>query len=257
MRISGKTVVVAGAAGGMGRAAAQLLLREGASVVLVDRDERALADLMTGLPGGSAARSVTCDLTDEDHVRYLATEVGSVDGLLNLQGIAPFATIGDTTLGEWRSVLDANLTSVFLTCREIGGAMAAQGRGSIVNVASTAGLFGVPQMAAYTAAKHAVVGLTRSLAIEYGEYGVRVNCLCPGATLTPMLMTTSEEYRSARARRVPLGRLAEPSDQAGVAVFLISDESAYLTGAAIPVDGGISAVAPGTADANIHTRETA
>jgi meso-butanediol dehydrogenase / (S,S)-butanediol dehydrogenase / diacetyl reductase len=255
MRVNGKTVVVAGAAGGMGRAVARLLLDEGASVVLVDRDEKPLEALEAELPAGRRASSVVCDLTDEDQVRDLAARLDIVDGLLNLQGIAPFAAIGDTTTAQWRAVLDANLSSVFLTCREIGGMMARRGMGSIVNVASTAGLFGVPQMAAYTAAKHGVVGLTRALAVELGEHGVRVNCICPGATLTPMLMTTPDSYRAARTRRVPLGRLADPADQAAVAMFLISDDSAYLSGAAIPVDGGISAVAPGTAEESIHTRE--
>ena len=255
MRVSGKTVVVAGAAGGMGRAVARLLLEEGATVVLVDQDQPVLEALAAELPAPDRTRAAVCDLTDEDQVGELAGGLGEVDGLLNLQGIASFAAIQDTTLAQWRAVLDANLTSAFLSCREFGRIMVARGTGSIVNVASTAGLFGVPRMTAYTAAKHGVVGLTRALAVELGEHGVRVNCICPGATLTPMLMTTPESYRTARTRRVPLGRLAEPSDQAAVALFLISDESAYVTGASIPVDGGISAVAPGTADTSIHTQE--
>ena len=110
-------------------------------------------------------------------------------------------------------------------------------------------------MAAYTAAKHGVVGLTKALAIEWGHAGVRVNCVCPGATVTPMLMATSAEYRARRIERVPLGRLAEPLDQANVAVFLLSDAASYVTGAVVPVDGGIQALAPGTAAADINAAD--
>lgn len=123
---------------------------------------------------------------------------------------------------------------------------------TIVNFSSSAGVFGVPNMVAYSAAKHGVVGLTKALAVEWARAGVRVNCVCPGATLTPMLMATSQEYRDGRTERVPLGRLGEPVDQALAAVFLLSDDAAYVTGTALPVDGGISALAPGTAAADIN-----
>jgi NAD(P)-dependent dehydrogenase (short-subunit alcohol dehydrogenase family) len=113
-------------------------------------------------------------------------------------------------------------------------------------------MFGVPAMAAYTAAKHGVVGLTRALAVEWARFGVRVNCICPGATLTPMLLATTEEFRASRSRRIPLGRLGEPADQARVALFLASPDAAYVTGAVVPVDGGIAAMAPGTAESALR-----
>lgn len=234
----------------MGISIASTLLGQGAEVVLADRDAAKLAAVAEEL-GSDSITVVACELSLEEDVRQLARAAGAVAGLVNAQGISTFARLEDTTIEAWQAVVDANLTSSFLTCREIGGAMAANGGGSIVNFASTAGLFGVPQMAAYTAAKHGVVGLTRALAVELGRRSVRVNCICPGATLTPMLLATAPEYRAARVRRVPLGRLGEPQDQADVVSFLLSDASRYITGASIPVDGGVSAVAPGTAEADI------
>jgi NAD(P)-dependent dehydrogenase (short-subunit alcohol dehydrogenase family) len=251
MTLAGKRVVVAGGAGGMGAAIAASLLREGADLVLADRDSARLAAVAAGL-GGDRVTSVECDLTSEEDVRRLAQESGEVNGLVNVQGTAEFWSLELTTLESWRGVVEANLTSTFLTCREIGGAMASGNGGSIVNFASTAGFAGVPRMVAYTAAKHGVVGLTRALAVELGRRQVRVNCVCPGATLTPMLLATPDEYREARIRRVPLGRLAEPTDQAAVVAFLLSDASRYTTGTVIPVDGGVSALAPGTAEADIQ-----
>jgi meso-butanediol dehydrogenase/(S,S)-butanediol dehydrogenase/diacetyl reductase len=235
----------------MGRAIARALLAQGAEVVLSDRDSQKL-DAVKAELGGARVETACCDLASEDAVQALAAGLGSVHGLVNAQGISPFTGIEHTSLREWHDVIEANLTSVFLTCREFGRGMIARGEGSIVNFASTAGSFGVPEMAAYTASKHGVIGLTRVVALEFGRRGVRANCICPGATLTPMLLSTPEEYRAARIRRVPLGRLAEPEDQANATVFLLSDESAYITGACIPVDGGITALAPGTAERDIR-----
>ena len=254
MPLKGKRIVVAGGGGGMGTAIGAVLLAEGADLVLADRDSNRLAEVAAQL-GSERVATVECDLTTEEDVRLLAAEAGLVHGLVNAQGTAEFSSLENTTLDRWRSIVDTNLTSTFLTCREIGAAMAREGGGSIVNFASTAGLSGVPRMAAYTAAKHGVVGLTRALAVELGRRNVRVNCVCPGATLTPMLLATPADYRAARVRRVPLGRLGDPGDQATVVAFLLSDAAAYITGASIPVDGGVSAVAPGTAEADIEREQ--
>jgi NAD(P)-dependent dehydrogenase (short-subunit alcohol dehydrogenase family) len=249
--LTGKRIVLAGGGGGMGGAIARVLVEQGASVVLADRDQARL-DAAAAELRSSAVSSVRCDLTSEADVQALAATAGDVHGLVNAQGISPFVALHDMTLDVWRDVIDVNLTSVFLTCRELGGTMAALGRGSIVNISSTAGIAGVPEMTAYTASKHGVIGLTRALSLELGRRGVRANCICPGATLTPMLLSTPSEYREARVRRVPLRRLADPSDQANVVAFLLSDASAYITGAAIPVDGGVSALAPGTAERDLR-----
>lgn len=157
-----------------------------------------------------------------------------------------------TTREVWARQIAVNLSGTFNACQAFGSVMVERGSGAIVNVASTAGLFGVPGMAAYSAAKHGVVGLTRALAVEWGRAGVRVNCICPGATLTSMLRATSEDYRAERVRRVPLNRLGEPGEQVAVALFLASDAASYVTGAIVPVDGGVSAMAPGTAEGAIH-----
>jgi NAD(P)-dependent dehydrogenase (short-subunit alcohol dehydrogenase family) len=251
VQLSGKRIVLAGGGGGMGGAIARVLVEQGATVVLADRDQDRLDAAVAEL-SSSAVSTVRCDLTSEAEVRALAESAGEVDGLVNAQGISPFVGFRELTLDLWRDVIDVNLTSVFLTCRELGGAMAARGRGSIVNISSTAGIAGVPEMTAYTASKHGVIGLTRALSLELGRSGVRANCICPGATLTPMLLSTPEEYREARIKRVPLRRLADAVDQANVVAFLLSDASAYITGAAIPVDGGVSALAPGTAERDLR-----
>jgi len=249
---TGSVIAITGAGSGMGAAAVALGLEAGHRVLALDRDEAALNALAGGSNvAGSLARR-RCDITSADEVAdasaWAEESLGRVDGLLNFAGVSDFAPMVDTTDEMWARQLGVNLSGTFHACRAFGRGMVARGRGAIVNVASTAGQFGVPGMAAYTAAKHGVVGLTRALAVEWGPAGVRVNCLCPGATMSPMFLTTTPEYREARVRRIPLGRFGEPSDQASVALFLVSDHAAYVTGAIIPVDGGVAAMAPGTSE---------
>lgn len=246
-------LVITGAGSGMGAAAVALAIDDGRRIVALDRDEPALAALSShlGAPAGLTIR--VCDITSADEVAatadWVETAVGPVDGLLNFAGVSDFAAMQDTTEAIWQRQVSVNLSGTFHACRSFGGYMVRRGRGAIVNVASTAGQFGVPGMAAYTAVKHGVVGLTRALAVEWGPSGVRVNCICPGATTSPMLLTTTPEYREARIRRIPLGRFGEPADQASVALFLVTERAAYVTGAIIPVDGGVAAMAPGTSEA--------
>jgi NAD(P)-dependent dehydrogenase (short-subunit alcohol dehydrogenase family) len=234
----------------MGAAIARRFASVGMNVVLADRAAAPIEAACTEL--GERALAITADVTNEADVARLSERALSwrkrVDVLVTCAGISFFGRAEQTTLRDWRSQLDVNLTGTFLACREIGRTMLESGRGSIVTFGSTAGSYGVPEMAAYTASKHGVVGLTRALAVEWGRRGVRVNCICPGATLTPMLLATSDEYRAERVRRVPLGRLAEPDEQAAIAVFLASDASSNLTGCVIASDGGISALAPGTGE---------
>ena len=136
-------------------------------------------------------------------------------------------------------MIDVNLTGTFLTCLAFGRQMVERRSGKIVNFGSTASLSGVPGMVHYTAAKHGVLGLTRALAVEWGKYNVYVNCICPGATTTPLMLgCTNQKWRSARQRRIPLGRLGSPEDQARVALFLASEMSSFVTGHNVPVDGG-------------------
>ncbi len=250
---SGTVLAITGAGSGMGAAAVALATEEGRRIVALDRDEAALEALWSRLGAPTTLAVRQCDITSaagvEAAAAWVEAEVGPVDGLLNFAGVSDFAPMQDTTDDVWQRQVGVNLGGTFHACRSFGTHMVRRGRGAIVNVASTAGQFGVPGMAAYTAAKHGVVGLTRALAVEWGPSGVRVNCICPGATMSPMFLTTTPEYREARVRRIPLGRFGEPTDQASVALFLVSEQAAYVTGAIIPVDGGVAAMAPGTSEA--------
>ena len=241
-----------GGAGGMGACISRRFAQEGAAVVVVDIDGRAADDVASQIvQAGGRSLAVELDVADEQQVLKLveltSREFHRVDILVNCVGTAEFGPAEEITLTQWRQMLDANLTGVFLCCREVGKAFIAQRSGKIVNFASTGGLSGVPYMAHYTAAKHGIVGLTRALAVEWGKHQVHVNCICPGATATPMLLeNTTEEYREDRSRRVPLQRLAAPEEQARVALFLASSESDYVNGAIICVDGGMYAMSPAT-----------
>lgn len=255
-----RVVVVVGAGSGMGAAASRLAGSAGDHVAVVDADLPRAEDVAHGIvAAGGIGRPYRCDVTVESSVHDLVAEVegtlGPVDALLNFAGVSDFSPAETTDLATWDRQISVNLTGTFLTCREFGRTMIERAGGSIVNVASTAGLFGVPSMAAYTAAKHGVVGLTRALAVEWARYKIRVNCICPGATLTPMLQGTSDEFRAARTRRIPLGRFGDPDEQARVALFLASPAAEYVTGAIVTVDGGIAAMAPGTSDAAIHEEQ--
>lgn len=249
-------VVITGAASGMGEAAVRLADPRYATIVAIDRDGDALDRLRPATAGASTIHTFVCDITSgadlQDTADRIEDEIGPVDALLNFAGISDFGAAEDLSSDVWDRQIAVNLTGTFRSCQSFGRRMIARRSGAIVNVASTAGNFGVPAMAAYTAAKHGVVGLTRALAVEWARFGVRVNCICPGATLSPMLLSTTEEFRSSRARRIPLGRFGEPSDQALVALFLASPDASYVTGAIVPVDGGIAAMAPGTAESALR-----
>ena len=249
-----KVAVITGAASGMGEATAGLFAAEGAHVVASDinvDDAEKVADRLRAM--GLTAESIGVDVTSEPSVhglkRRVREEFGYVDVLVNCAGVSEFGTSRDFELARWERVLAVNLTGVFLTCRELGDMMVRRRQGKIVNVASTAGLFGVPRMVAYTAAKHAVVGLTRSLAIEWAKYNVQVNCVCPGATETRMLLTeTTPAFRAARVKRIPSGRFGTPLEQAQAILYLASDDASYVTGCVLTVDGGVAALAPATSD---------
>jgi meso-butanediol dehydrogenase/(S,S)-butanediol dehydrogenase/diacetyl reductase len=245
-------LVVTGAASGMGAAAVKLSATRFGVIVALDRDAEQLDRLASEHTGSAGLESIACDITSATEVRDAASRIerqyGRIDALLNFAGVSDFARTEDTTEDVWRRQVEVNLTGTFHACQAFGAVMVRQRSGAIVNVASTAGMFGVPGMAAYTAAKHGVVGLTRALAVEWAPFGVRVNCICPGATLTPMLLGATPEFRAARVKRIPIGRFGEPEEQAAVALFLTSSDAAYVTGAIIPVDGGVAAMAPGTSE---------
>ena len=244
-RLENQTVVIIGGASGMGAAMCELFASEGAKVVIADVNLSA-ADEVTG-----HSLALEVDVTDPKSVRELSDrihdEIGAVDSLVNTVGFARFIPTEQISYDDLRQTLDINLTGVFLCCQAFGQRMIQRRSGKIVNLSSTAGLTGVPGMAHYSAAKHGVVGLTRALAVEWGKYNINVNCICPGATATPMLMqSTDEAWRENRSSRIPLHRLATPEDQARVALFLVSHDANYVNGAVIATDGGVAAMAAGT-----------
>ena len=239
------TVIVTGAAQGVGLAAASLLARRGYRVVLVDIQP--LDSQVAHLRGeGAEVLGLSGDVSSELFVEQLAERIardyGAADGLVNNAGISLIAAAEDTSAAEWRRVLDINLFGPFLLCKYLGRQMLDRGRGSIVNVASVAGLAGVIHRSAYNASKHALVGLTRTLAAEWGGRGVRVNAVCPGWIKTEMDQADqgSGAYSDEDiVNRVPMARFARPGDVAEAIAFLLDDErGAFINGVSLPVDGG-------------------
>jgi NAD(P)-dependent dehydrogenase (short-subunit alcohol dehydrogenase family) len=241
----GRVAVVTGAARGLGRVIAATLADEGYSLVLADVTDLAGTAADVESRGGTAWPSRT-DVSSESAVRALADgardRFGRVDVLVNNAGVSLLSPAEATTAQDWRRVLDINLTGPFLLCREFGAQMLGAGGGSIVNVASIAGLRGVADRAAYNASKHGLVGLTYTLAAEWGGRGVRVNAVCPGWIKTEMDAEdqASGGYTDADiVNQVPMGRFAAPADVAAAVAFLADpDRSAFINGAALPVDGG-------------------
>jgi NAD(P)-dependent dehydrogenase (short-subunit alcohol dehydrogenase family) len=237
--------VVTGSARGIGRRVALELAERGYAVAANDLDapEETLAELKRT---GADTLSVPGDVSDEGAVRGMVEAVmvgfGRVDVLVNNAGISLISPLEETPLADWRRVLEVNLTGPFLMCREFGKEMLERGSGSIVNISSVAGLLGVADRAAYNASKHGLVGLTRTLAAEWGGRGVRVNAVNPGWVKTEM----DQEDRASGGYtdkdiegRVPMGRFANPEDVAQAIAFLADPEqSAFVNGHTLSVDGG-------------------
>jgi NAD(P)-dependent dehydrogenase (short-subunit alcohol dehydrogenase family) len=249
-----RVAVVTGAARGIGRRVAEVLAAEGYAVALSDLREPAEA-LAAVRDRGGEALAFAGDVADEAAVAALAAQVGErfggVDVLVNNAGVSLLSPAEDTSAAQWRRVLEVNLTGPFLLSRAFGRMMLRSGAGSIVNVASIAGLRGVADRAAYNASKHGLVGLTRTLAAEWGGRGVRVNAVCPSWVKTPMDAAdqASGGYGDADiVGQVPMARFAVPDDVAAAVAFLADPaRSGFVNGVALPVDGGWTADASWTA----------
>lgn len=249
MRLTGKVAFITGGASGIGRATALLFAREGAAVSVVDLDETGgQAVAQTILDGGGRAIFVRCDVSlaadCQRAVRQTVDILGGLDVLFNNAGIIRRATVVDTTEEEWDRVMAVNVKSVFLLSKYTVPFMVRAGGGAIINTASGWGLVGGRRAALYCASKGAVVLLTRAMALDHGEQNIRVNCLCPGDTDTPMLrdearqLGESGEQFLAEAAQRPLQRIGRPEDIAQAALYLASDASSFVTGTTLVVDGG-------------------
>jgi len=251
-RLKNKVAIITGAARGIGKAAAIIFAKEGAKVVIADLDDQGALDVVNLIKAdGNEAMYVRTNLTSAADVEALVSQTvetyGKLDILYNNAGINLFAQLADTKEEDWDKVMQVNVKSVYLTCKYAIPVMKERGYGVILNTASAAAIVGLRNLAAYTASKGAVLQLTRNIALDYAKNGIRVNAICPGVTATEMtekVILDDPDPVAARARFdrvIPRGTMAVPSEIAMAALFLVSDESSYIVGAAIPVDGGYTA----------------
>jgi NAD(P)-dependent dehydrogenase (short-subunit alcohol dehydrogenase family) len=249
--LEGKVIIITGASSGIGAAAARVFAREGAAVALGARSVERLRDLADELEAaGHRAVPVGCDVTRPDDVRGLVATAlerfGRIDGGFNNAGISQGGgALADVDDERFDELVAVNLKGVWLAMRaEIRALLAAGSGGAIVNNSSVGGLRGGAGLSCYSATKHAVIGLTRSAAHDYGRYGVRVNAIAPGTTDTPMIAAWKRREPGVRERldaMTPLGRGAEPREVAEAAAWLLSDRASYVSGAVLAVDGGMTA----------------
>jgi NAD(P)-dependent dehydrogenase (short-subunit alcohol dehydrogenase family) len=245
MRLEGKVALVTGASRGIGRAIAERFVQEGAIVATAQRGAGAGA-----APAG--VHAFTVDVCDSTSVRALVAAVVErfehIDVLCNNAGIGLLRSVVDTTDDQYDLVMDTNVRGTFACCREVVPHMLAAGGGSVINVGSVAGLVGYANDAAYCTSKGAVLALTRQMAIDYSSRGVRTNCICPGFVETEMMRVFLDSHDDPQGtedeivRLHPIGRVGRPAEIAAVAAFLASEDASFVTGAAIPVDGGLLAL---------------
>ena len=255
MKLDGRVAIVTGAGQGMGRAVSETFAGEGASVAVVDVNQVSAEEVARGISSrGGNAQDFACDVSDAASVRAMVKniveEFGRVDILYNnaarLKPTTPVPeTVADMPEDHWQGVMGVNLTGVYLCSKYALAVMLEQGSGVIINVASTAGLVAAGGHAAYGTSKAGILALTRSMAKDYGRQGIRVNAICPGPIDTPRFRGTQDPERGSgidrvrlRASEVPMGRIGTSEDVAKVALFFASDDSAFVTGAQLVVDGG-------------------
>ncbi len=243
--LEGNTALVTGAAQGLGREIALALAENGASLVLSDiRAPEATAAAVEKT--GARCLPVEADITDEGQVKAMAAEsisaYGRIDILINNAGASQlsYTATEDLSQNEWDLIIGTNLTGTFLACKHIGKAMIRNGGGSIINIASTAGVTGVPRAPAYCASKAGVILLTKSLALEWARYQIRVNAIAPHYLETPLTdeLRASEKVYAGLLKQIPMGRFGQPSEMIGAVLLLAAQAGSYMTGTVIVADGG-------------------
>jgi NAD(P)-dependent dehydrogenase (short-subunit alcohol dehydrogenase family) len=248
MKLEGKTAIITGAAAGIGAASASLFAREGANVIAVDIDHTTLRKATEAI--GSRCISIQADVSHRADVERVVAQTmerfGRLDILFNNAGIVPTGKIDATNEETWDRTMAINVKSMYLFCQATIPIFKKQGGGVILNTASATALRAVVDRACYTTSKAAIVGLTKSLAIDHATDNIRVNCLCPGTVDTPSLadriaaFPDPVEARKRFIARQPLGRFGTAEQIAAAALYLVSDDTAYVTGVAFPIDGGLS-----------------
>jgi len=250
-RLSGKVALITGGGTGIGRACALQFSREGAKVAVAGRRREPLAAVVAEIQAaGGQALSASCDVAKSDQVertiREVVAQFGALHVLVNNAGILHVGSIEETSEAEWDRLMDVDLKGVFLVSRAALPELRKSG-GAIVNIGSVLGLVGMKKRAAYAAAKGGVTMLTKAMALDHAQEGIRVNCICPAIVETDLVQTilsqAPDRVAAVRLRtaQIPLGRMGKPEDVAALAVFLASEESSWLTGAAIALDGGLTA----------------
>jgi len=247
-RFAGQRIVVTGGASGIGEATAARFLREGSSVLILDSDDDNIERAQPGLraaarSGGGEVIISHGDVTRETDVDAMLAQaqndLGGIDVLVSNAGIAYEEPFLDISTERWLRTLDVNLTGMFLVCQRVARTMVEQGCGVILMTSSTNGLVGEDKYAHYNASKGGVTLLTKSLAIELGPYGIRVNAVCPGYILTPLAESIDDpEFMARYAEMLPLRRLGRPEEVASVFAFLASNDASFITGETIVIDGG-------------------
>jgi NAD(P)-dependent dehydrogenase (short-subunit alcohol dehydrogenase family) len=251
MRLAGKVAIVTGSASGIGQAIARLFAEEGARVTVMDRDEvggNRTVETIRAHQG--QAVFVKADVSKyaevQSAVATTINQAGQLDILVNNAAIQTLATLVDTSEEVWDRIHSVNLKGVFLACKSAIPEMLRTGRGSIINIASVLGFVADPDLAAYCAAKGGVIALTKVAALTYGAQGIRVNCICPGDVETPLVQSyfdkdpNPERLRQTVYSKYALRRIASPNEIANAALFLASDESSFVTGSTLVVDGALT-----------------